>query len=272
MLGKLLKYEIRATRRIFLPLYGLIVVCALLIRTFTALNLQHANGMASVPFIITMIIYCLLIAATFVMTLIVTIQRFNKNLLGDEGYLSFTLPVKVHSQIDSKMIVSLLWTVVSLIVAVGSVLILASNDVTWEQMSKFWSGLGQFFTEYGGWGTAILLEAIVAILVGTLTFIVQIYASVSVGNFSSKHKLLAAFGTFIGFMVVEEIISSLLFTAGQNAQFTQWFDWYWSGLDLTGKFQTVSASLGLSILYEAVFGAAFYFFTNWLLSRKLNLE
>ncbi len=70
-------------------------------------------GWRIIPFAISMTIYCLLIAAVFVMTLVVTIQRFNKNLLGDEGYLSFTLPVKVTATSYSKMIISLMWTVLS---------------------------------------------------------------------------------------------------------------------------------------------------------------
>lgn len=272
MLGRLLKYELRATRRIFLPLYGLILVFALLMKTFMAFNMQNSNGLAVLPFAITTVIYCLLIAATFVMTLVVTIQRFNKNLLGDEGYLSFTLPVKVHSHIDSKMIVSLMWTVLSIIVAIGSAMILGINENTRDQLARFWNQLCQAFTTYGGWGTLIVVETIVMMLIGSLAFILQIYASITVGNFSSKHKLLAAFGTFIGFMIIEQVVSSILINAGAGARFDQWMIWYWSNLNLTGRLQTVSASLGAAILYEAIFSAAFYFFTNWLLSRKLNLE
>lgn len=151
MLGKLMKYEIKATQRIFLPLYGLILVFALLIKVFMLFNIQNARGMAIIPFVITMIIYCVLIAAVCVMTLVVTIQRFNKNLLGDEGYLSFTLPVKVHSHIDSKMIISLMWTVLSLIVSAVSIFILASDNSTASRFGDFWSSSADT------WGNTVFL-------------------------------------------------------------------------------------------------------------------
>jgi hypothetical protein len=262
MLGKLLKYEIKATQRIFLPIYGLILVFSLLIKTFFALNFDHGSSMA-VPLGITIFVYALLIAAAFVMTLVVTIQRFQKNLLGDEGYLSFTLPVKVHSHIDCKMIVSVMWTILSMIVAFVSVLIIVGNEVTQEEMTKFWKDIGQFFASYGGWATLLLVEGIALILVSCVACVLQIYASISVGNFSSKHKLLASFGTFIGSSVAEQIVLSFSLDSVNM--------WIWK-LDIIGKFQSMSVFLGISILYFAVFGVAFYFLTNWILSKKLNLE
>lgn len=53
-----------------------------------------------------------------VLTIVVTIQRFRKNLLGDEGYLMFTLPVSTSSLILSKCITALIYAVLSFIVAV----------------------------------------------------------------------------------------------------------------------------------------------------------
>lgn len=273
MLGKLMKYEIRATQRIFLPLYGLIFVFALLIRLFMSLNMQNAQGMAIMPFAITMAIYCLLIAAVFVMTLVVTIQRFHKNLLGDEGYLSFTLPVTVHSHISSKMIISLMWSVASLIVSVLSAMILVTSQTDLTKIREFMCQFGQvFMNKYGFWCGLIIVELIALMIVGTLSFILQLYASVTVGNFSSKHKLLAGFGAFIGFSVVEQILTSFLFNIGNNLTSDNALRAFWNGTDDLGKLQGIAGFMGAGLAYEAVFGLAFYFLTNWLLSDKLNLE
>lgn len=273
MLGKLMKYEVKATQRIFLPLYGLIFIFALVIRLFMSLNMQNARGMAIMPFAITMAIYCLLIAAVFVMTLVVTIQRFHKNLLGDEGYLSFTLPVTVHSHISSKMIVSLMWSVASLIVSVLSAMILVNDPTAWEKMREFMHQVGlMFVNKYGFWCGLIIIEIIAFMIVGTLSCILQLYASVTVGNFSSKHKLLAGFGAFIGFSVVEQILTSFLFSIGSNLLSDSAIHTFWNGIDDLGKLQSVAGIIGASLAYEAVFGLAFYFLTNWLLSDKLNLE
>lgn len=268
-----MKYEIKATQRTFLPLYGLILAFAIVIRVFRTLNMQNAEGMAILPFAITIAIYCVLIAAVFVMTLVVTIQRFQKNLLGDEGYLSFTLPVSVHSHISSKMIVSLMWTILSLIVSVGSIMILVTDYSVTDQMRNAWKQMTQMFSgKYGFWGGLIVAEIIVLMLVSTLTCILQLYASVTVGNFSSKHKLLAGFGAFIGFCVIEGIVTSILVNVGVNLASNGALDLFWNRIDDLGKLQSVAGVFGASIVYEALFGLAFYFLTNWLLSDKLNLE
>lgn len=273
MLGKLMKYEIKATQRTFLPLYALVLAFAVLIRVFMVLNMQHAQGVAIIPFVITIMIYCVLIAAVFVMTLVVTIQRFNKNLLGDEGYLSFTLPVKVHSHITSKMIVSLMWTILSLIVAFGSSVILVNDKSVVVQMREFWDQVRQFFCgKYGFWGGLISVETILTMIVGLLVCILHLYASVTVGNLSSKHKLLAGFGAFIGFFIIELIVTSLLINLGINVSTQEAFQLFWNRIDELGKYRSAAGAIGVGLVYESLFGLAFYFLTNWLLSDKLNLE
>lgn len=273
MLGKLMKYELKATQRIFLPLYGLIFILALLNKLFMTLNLQHADGMAVVPFAISITVYCLLIAAVFIMTLVVTVQRFNKNLLGDEGYLSFTLPVKVRSHIVSKMIISLMWTILSGIVAILSVIILAADSNTSRQIQSFFQQLGSMFCGKDGfWGGLLLIELIAFILLAIFACILQFYASVTVGHFSSRHKLLAGFGAFIGFGIIEQIVSSILVSIGIKMVSDESIRRFWNGISDLGKLQSVEAAIGVALIYEAVFGLAFYFLTNWLLSDKLNLE
>lgn len=266
MLGKLMKYEIEATQRIFLPLYGLIVIFALINKAFISFNLQKMTGVAALPFVISMLIYCVLIAALFVMTLVVTIQRFQKNLLADEGYLSFTLPVKAHCHLDSKMLVTLMWTVLSLIVAVLSVFLLTITKENVRDFSNFCMQVGIFFNKNGPLSYVVFIEAIVLMLVGATASILQIYAAITVGNLSSKHKLLAGIGAYIGFGVVEQIVASVIINAGIGFRDLDAF------FSRVNPFQVAAGGMGIMIAYSLIFGAAFYFFTNWMLSRKLNLE
>ena len=86
MLGKLLKYELKATSRVFIPLYIAILVVSIVNGLSLNLEILNIQGLA------TIVLMCLFISL-FVITIVVTIQRFNKNLLKDEGYLMFTLPV-----------------------------------------------------------------------------------------------------------------------------------------------------------------------------------
>ena len=66
-------------------------------------------------------------AAVFIVTFFVIIQRFYKNLLGDEGYLMNTFPVTTITNITSKLSIATFWNIVSGFVAVFSIIIMAFN-------------------------------------------------------------------------------------------------------------------------------------------------
>ena len=92
MLGKLLKYELKATARTFLPLYGAILVVSVVVRLAFS-KFEHADLFMGIS---ALTLFGLFVALA-VLTLLVIVQRFNNNLLSDEGYLMFTLPVSTHS-------------------------------------------------------------------------------------------------------------------------------------------------------------------------------
>ena len=109
MLRKLLKHEFRATARVMGPVYLVLLVTALganlstrgiMDSSFTILRIL--GGLLALAFVVAILAVC-------VVSFLLMLQRFYKNLLGDEGYLMFTLPVSVHQQIWSKLIVSSVW-------------------------------------------------------------------------------------------------------------------------------------------------------------------
>ena len=131
MLGKLIKYELRATRRTMLPLYAALLVIALLTRlSMSSLFVQ--NGMAHhglLNFIAVALgtAFGLLTFAVGFITLFLMAQRFQKNLLGDEGYISFTLPVTASQNIAAKLITSIVWFFSSFVVEILATIILTAQ-------------------------------------------------------------------------------------------------------------------------------------------------
>jgi len=266
MLSKLLKYEIRATGRTFLPMYALLIVFALINKLFFSINSDYFK----IPQIISMTIFVVIIVGICVMTLVVTIQRFNKNLLTDEGYLSFTLPVKAHTHIDCKLIVSFMWTVLSVIASMLSIFIMAADAKTIESIRHAFAEIIPAFNSLGGAGYVILLEGILLLIIGVLSSITSIYAAITVGNLSSKHKLLAGLGAYLGFGVIEQIVLSIIMTSFGGGMVR-----YFESLNTANLYQQLYAAelvMLVMIIFMLVFGAAFYFVTDLLLKKKLNLE
>ena len=263
MLGKLMKYELKATARVFLPLFVLIIPMSLLTKLF----LNTTADSFEIPRMITMSVYVILIVALFVMTFIVTIQRFYRNLLGDEGYLSFTLPVKTHTHIDAKLLVTLIWVLLSILIAAISIFILAVDGQTMRKIGELLSQLNPFLAKYGASVWIAVIEGIVLMLVSTLCQTAEIYSAITVGNLSSKHKLIAGIGAYIGFGVVMQTIASIFVS-----MFKPFVENYFTATNPDFPFPAINFMLLIILLMQLIYLGVFYFLTDWLLGRKLNLE
>ena len=119
MLGKLIGYETKAFGRIMLPLYGATLAFAL----FTGLSIRFlpSDTLEGLPGALLFMLYGMLIMAIFIMTGVLSVTRFYKNLLGLEGYLMFSLPTNTASLIASKVISVLIWSALSSITALLSI-------------------------------------------------------------------------------------------------------------------------------------------------------
>jgi len=114
MLKQLLKYEFKATKRLYFGLYlALALLSVVLGVTFRQEHaLAHSTSFQNLE-VILMIVYVSVILAIAVLCFVNTIQRFYQNLLGREGYLMHTLPVTETQLILSKLITSMVWVLCS---------------------------------------------------------------------------------------------------------------------------------------------------------------
>lgn len=263
MLSKLLKYEVKATGRLFLPLFLSLLVFALITKFTAAFNSQwHA------PAIISMGIYNLIMAGMFVMTLIVMIQRFYKNLLCDEGYLMFTLPIKPWQHIVSKLLVSMLWIVSSVVVAIFSVVIIAYKKGMIAGIVKGFSILmSQLKGQWSASVSLITFEIFIGILLSLITGILLIYAAIAIGHLFSKHKMLASFGAFIVFNIIQQIFFML--SVNLLSGVAQYMN---IQLTLNNNQEIIKLIFALGIIFIGLFGTAYFALTNFILSKRLNLE
>ena len=125
MLRKLLKHEFRATGRIMLPMYLILLVTAVGSNFAGRRMMGSQSNILNVLAVLIVMAFGFAIAGVFVMAFVLMIQRFYKNLLQDEGYLMFTLPVSVHQHIWSKLIVSAVWFAATVLAIIAASLIVA---------------------------------------------------------------------------------------------------------------------------------------------------
>lgn len=255
MLAKLLKYEIKATARKFLPIYGAIIIVSMLVNLGIRFpNLDILAGLSS--FILTALFISLV-----VITLMTIIQRFKNNLLSDEGYLMFTLPVSAKKLILSKLITALIWAFTSGIVALLSFLIIVANKDLVSLAYEFFMRYSYYFELIEKQHILLVSLFFISCIFQFIYFVLLVYGSLSIAQMAifNKHRSVISFVAFIVITIVVSNIVSLIFKnvfseiSPRDIQ------------DMTLLFGTASiVNLALSVIM--------FFTTDYLLKRHLNIE
>lgn len=274
MLRKLLKHEFRATGRIMLPMIGILLV------TSVAANLSLRYLMDSRAWFLTMVGGLLMMALVVaiigvcVVSFVLMIQRFYKNLLQDEGYVMLTLPVSIHQHIWSKLIVSSVWFIVTALAVILACCITAFDLTVVKEI--FW-GLGRVFEElrkvqayYALNGTAIAVELIVLVFLGLVAMCLQFYAALAAGHSLPSHKMAWSVVWYFGLQFVFQLIGVCVIQILDQVDFFNWGIFYPEiHLDVMAG---IHIGMGLLILGTVIYGAVFYAITTFFLKKRLNLE
>lgn len=280
MLGKLLKYEVKATARWCLPMYGLLLIMAAVNRIFLELRDQSYSfdnsavieRFRNLPIVLGTSLYVFIIAAVFIVTTVIIIQRFYKNLMGDEGYLMVTLPVQPWENIVSKLLVGILWTVVSVIITGLSIVIIMLNADFISEFPYFWEDMRYLFQELGMSGVLFTWLLIAGTIVSTVKSILAIYASIAIGQLSNNHKVLCAFAAYIGINIVENTVSGILSAIMMFAPGFALSNALMYSTAASAVTETVNMAMAVSLIFQVVLTVVLFIATNYILSKKLNLE
>ena len=117
MLKKLLKYDIRAVAGLWwigaVVSVGASILGAILMRFSIAVSDSNTPSVILKMFATLALIvgiFCVIaVAVSYVFTMILVFVRFYRHFFTDEGYLTFTLPVKRSTLLLSKSINAVIW-------------------------------------------------------------------------------------------------------------------------------------------------------------------
>lgn len=269
MLGTLMKYEIKAVARLLLPLYGAWIIVAFLLGL--SLRSDGISSNSNVVITLTGLLYAFFTAAAVVVTAFILIQRFYKNLLGNEGYLMFALPVSTGKHLTNKIVSGAMWAFIGVVAAIvtGIAIIIAIEGVgSFVDDAIFLLKDFLLIVERAPSALLICLQLLVFAVLGCAQLAAEIYAAIAVGHQWSNHRVLGAILAYIAFQTVEGVL-------GRIALSIHDFVWDKGGLDffnnLSAMAQTHITLLILILVVAAVL--AIYWFISWkLLDSRLNLE
>lgn len=273
MLGKLIKYEFRNTAKVMLILYLFTAAVTAFGSVVLSMDvIQHGtSSITDVLTITTMLVYMLTIFALFVVTYIYMCIHFYKTMYSDQGYLTHTLPVKTLTTFHVKLFVSMIWTVLSCMVLIASVLALVTgvsrgeiwaeiNPTLFEQFRTFFGlSFGQFLA-YGG----------VSIVLSCLNYLLWIYASMSIGQLFGQHKIGASIAAGALLSVINQIASTIIMVITGYSTFLLFDEAAASSAQAARSI--FGSFMNSAMIYNLLYIAALYMVCNVIVRKHINLD
>lgn len=274
MLRKLLKHEFRATGRVMLPMYLILLVTAVGSNLAGRGMLDRQSDILNILGVLIVMAFGIAICGALVMSFVLMIQRFYKNLLQDEGYLMFTLPASVHQHVWSKLIVSAVWFAATILAIIAASLVVA-YDVSFlreffDVLRWFFEGLQKLKISETLNLTAYLAEFAVLLFLSLAAFALQFYAALAAGHSRANHKMVWSVAWFFGFQFALQFLGSLLMITLDHLgvpNFLNHLSVHWTSAE-----SAIHAGLLMAIGVVILYGAIFYAVTTFFLKKHLNLE
>lgn len=264
---KLLKYEWKACARTCLPLYGVLILMSFVTHLLYSIPQNSTFGFM-MPAISSML-YMGVMMAAFVVTAVILIQRFYKNLLGSEGYLMFTLPVTVTQHLLSKTIIAVVMIALSGIAAFLSIGIFAdmSFGTLFVDMIKGVARSG---------GLLFGLELLVLAVLGIADMALFVYMCMALGHLAGKHRLLMSVVWYVVLSTALQVLLLLVMMGGGNVMpealadaIVRWLD---STMQTITPMDAAHLMLRCCCVFALIGDAVYFLVTRWILTHKLNLE
>jgi len=173
----------------------------------TAVQLLAGGKMLSLitglPLFATTIILAVIAVAVYsVAPYLIVLYRYYQNFFTDEGYLTFTLPVKRYTLFNSKLLTALIFNVSTALVVFVSFLIAFGiapelNDGSGTMLTPVFKVIGDIFELFfmfgNGWAVGYIILGVLIYIMSSVFSSLLVYACVTIGCIvAQKMKILVA--------------------------------------------------------------------------------
>lgn len=275
MLSKLLKYEFRATALYFLPIYIALLVVSGFSAVVHDLAMKVQSPLVNRAMVLFASLYGLLAISLAVTTFVVIVLRFYKHLLGNEGYLMFTLPVTAEQNILAKLIPAVTWFMGSCMLGILTIIPVFLGGYK-EAVDFFFSGESFSFADTAEW-LIFLFLCFVGAVIGLATTFLFYYFCMIVGQTFNSHKFLASVVTYLVLQGVFQVIGILsVFTLislveNMTSGSLLWRIANWVPLNDGNAGFFILGGMAFADVIALAVAVGVFFLDSTLLRKKLNL-
>ncbi len=272
MLGRLIKYDMKSVSRLGIPLSAIALVAAIMGAAALKIVVNAPDNASGIPLVVCIMFVVAAFIAIFaymVVIWILLLHRFYTNMFTDEGYLTFTLPVKPATLILSKLMSAVIWSVASFLVFGICILIIITFGTGSGFANFSWFDGIKELADSGilGFNLLYIPVFLVYMLVATVFSYLLIYLSITIAAvITRKNKILVAIGMYYGI----NMIVSLFTTLGELIPMATISNPYEATAEIAGQITLTGISINTAIY--VVFAAVAFVICNELMKRKLNLD
>lgn len=270
LLGKLIKNDFIASAHSMLGIY----IATLAVGIVTAITYAFES-----PAVIQGIVTVILLILSFAILIIPIFQLlsyFNKSLYSNQGYLSYTLPVKSRNLLFSKAVVSFSWITLSYAFYIGIYTFIIKyffskmDPSILEQLELIYDMIESLPDK------SVILKVIAVVLllafIEILVLVSQIFFSITLSNIKPLNQLGGAGGVilfiaiflamFSAFINLTQYFPLSLYITNQKVMLVQ-----------SAMYGTAGTLIGIAgIIFQIVCTAAMFVATNYLMKKKINIK
>lgn len=263
MLGKIFKYDIKWLFKKLAPFYGISIVLALIIRGIKelAINFSIFNTL----YILMSAVFIIGLIALVFYTFFLIISRYYKNMFRDESYLTHTLPVKKSSLFISKVLSSIIFMVLGIIIALISLLIVYYTKENFEIIKN---GAEYFANLYHFSVVKLITLIIIMGLLGILIMMMLIFTGITIGQSHSNEKGMYSIIACIVIYFVTQFINgvTILLVALFKTNLLESLN------DDIPPIEALNTVMLTSICLSVAYIFIYYFVNKHFLEKRLNIE
>ena len=274
MLARLFKYDFKSMTKLVFPLTALVGIISILAAVALKIVMFHgdlANGALSLICGFFLVISVIALFAYSIIVWGISIFRFYNNLYTDEGYLTFTLPVKPVMILTSKLLSALCCMAISgcvLTAAAFIILCFGSGEEFFNTawLEGFFSIFKEYFSEFESDGAISILMFVLSMLVSVIGNFCTIFLAITLGAIiSKKHKILVAIAAYYAINTVVSIITgvvNVLLTAVGVTVYSE---------EVTSAISVFGSTMSVNVVVSLCISAICFFLCSHLMKNKLNL-
>lgn len=270
MLGKLIKWDLMADWKKYSALYAATLLVSVMLLTMGKIKERiRDNRILEVIENLFGVLFMTLIVAIGVAVVILTVMRFYKNVVRDEGYLTHTLPVHTWQILASKLISSYIWFFSAFIIGVICIGI-GMGEPFWlfEAIEDF----SEHISEIPSKSIVVLITAtiIISVVLSPFFLMSHAYFCFALGNLSSSHKLGLAVLAFFGLNIAENILA----TAVMGFLTPDSVDVVWTDETIppVQVYEMVNKTTLTILILSVLISVGLFIAAERIFTKKLNLE